>query len=256
MNLQLGVSAIVALAASSFAAADTIHVGRFVNTGGGAISYQGGFSPFISTSFFVGPDLMEHTLIHVNVSAMLASVGASGLSSATITDTGDNAYTQTSPGADIDLFTFSGLPGDASVSYLYEGPNAFHTGESAAAWANRVAAVDSFSGSQDIWHMTQLSLAAAGRVTAYLSQPGGYDGDNGGDDNDGDPDDSGGGIIITPPLIGNGSVSSAIDPLMLSISEHGVFEAFTLEIEAFTVPAPGAMGLLALGGFASRRRRG
>lgn len=211
----------------------TIDVGTFMNTSTG-VNYNGTYGDFFSSTVVSGQ--VDHIVLNVDVAGILTAAGMNRLISITATDTGENSYGTLSPGADVDLMTFNGLPGDAIVEYLYEGPNNTHTDESPNVWAQRVTELDTFSGAQDKYHFTHVSLGNEGRLTATFSSPG-------------DPGDPGGqdGIDIFEPIASGFS---------MNFSQAGSPESFSLSITA--VPGPGPLALLMAGGLIAggRQRRG
>lgn len=249
MNARCALSAIAALviASQTFAVdQDTVEVGSFVNTSVGVMSYTGAYN---NRTF--SEDVDGHTVISVDVAGILDSLGYDMLWSITITDNGSNTYGSLSPGADIDLFRVEGAATDVTYSYL--GPNPVHQSESVDRLADRLLQLDSYSGAQDAWDITQVSLGWDGAVTAtfnqpfdlrqWFSNPGdvGYGGDGFGPNS----------FFNDPPDGGEG------DPLpYLKVSEHGLFESFHITLTAsHAVPAPGALALIGLAGIVSKSRR-
>ena len=251
MKAQLGLAAVTALTISSATTAaintTSVNLGTFTNTGGGTINHIGEYDQYISSTAVPGSGTTVHTVVSIDLLGVLLSAGANAIYSVTITDNGMNAYGELSPGADIDLFSFSNFPAGAVVDYVYQGPNATHSNEDPSRWGIRVAALDSFSSAQDQWNLTHLSLGSNGSVTALLGMtlPGGPG-------NPGDPNVPSPGVGLDMPVIAGGT---GAEPL-LQISEHGFFESYTVTMEVFTlVPAPGSLALLGAAGLLNRRRR-
>ncbi len=240
MRNEYALGAIGALTMALTAVADvqTIDVGTVMNVApAGAYQYTGSFGGFLSaqTQFFG----YTHTVIAVDLNGILQSVGANALLSVSIKDTGNNTYAALSPGADIDLFAFEGISGDAQPAFSYTGPNQVHAGESSEALHTRAFAVDSFSGAQDAWNMTHVSLGYKGALKATFGTAGG-----------GTPGDPNGPIFIEAP--GTGSLGAT----KLLISEAGFSESFQILLEVTTVPVPApCAGLALLGLFIPGRRR-
>ncbi len=146
-----------------------LDIGTFRNIGAGVIQYQGSFGEFVSSQYITGET--NHTLITVDLEGLLASQQIGLFFGVRINDTGVNQYGSLSPGADVDYFAFEGLfPGNA-VEYLYDGPNAVHSNETAETLALRVGELDSFSGAQDAWDLVHVSLGDQGSLTGLFSQP-------------------------------------------------------------------------------------
>ncbi len=250
MNARCALGAVAALtiASHSFASdPQNVDIGSFVNTGTSTISYVGSFSDFVSHEIVDG-----RNVIGVNVTGILDSLGYDTLWSVTITDAGTNSYGSLSPGADIDLFRIDGASGSAIYSYL--GPNAVHQVETADILQERELQLDSFSGAQDAWNITHVSLGFRGSITASWTNPLQLH----------DFITPGPGIIDTGMGFGPGSFSYTPPPQdseggsmpVVFISEHGTFEAFSVSVMASsTVPAPGALALLGIAGFVGSRRR-
>jgi len=249
MNALSALGAVAALAIGTTAFAtnqETIEVGSFVNTSVGHMAYSGPY-----TDFVLGQAADGHTVITVDVAGILDSLGYNALWSVTITDNGFNSYGNLSPGADIDLFRMEGASTDAI--YSYAGPNAVHQPELSDRLRERTLQLDSFSGAQDAWNLTHVSLGQSGSMTASWVQPldlrdfvtpGTDDGGILGDDF------GGGWIGWTPPIETEGG-----DYPILFISEHGTMESFRISLVASNVPAPGALALLAVAGLVGTSRK-
>jgi hypothetical protein len=225
------VGAIIAVAAAASAQANDVRVpidvGAFANTGPGTIYYDGAFGPYVRSEAVPGPDGWMHTRIEIDLAGIVAARDCGGFYGATVVDLGQNIYGPLSPGADIDLFAFENLGAPVDVSFLYEGPNPVHQGEPEALLARRVRCLDSFSGAQDAWDYTHVSLGLEGRLKALLSEP--------------------------MPLI---DLPADEKPTLL-VSEAGSIEFFKVRILA-TIPAPASSALLVLAGIVGwrpRRRR-
>jgi len=199
-----------------------IDIGTFVNTGGGTIGYEGKFGAFVSAAKVPGPN--QHTLISVDLGGLLTSLGVDAFLGVRITDTGLNTYGALSPGADVDLFRFDGLAPDIELAYLYDGPNPVHQNETSDQLAVRAGFIDTFSGAQDAWHVTHVSLGAEGSLTALLSDPQ---------------------HVIDFPGPGVG-------PFLL-MSEAGTSETF--QVDVLAIPTPGTLVLLGLSAVFARSRR-
>jgi hypothetical protein len=226
--------AIGALCTMTVVSAESISIdlGTFSNDStGGAYTYSGEYGSFVSsqTQFF---DYL-HTVIVVDLAGVLQSVGANAIVSVKVADSGANTYGPLSPGADIDWIGFDGLNG-GSAAFAYSGPNAMHAAESAATIAQRIAAVDSFIGAQDVWHGVHTSLGNQGSITAAMS-----DGSNN-----------------AYALLHNGQLGG-LTAAKLFVSEAGSSESFKITMEAMSieVPAPAGLAILAGLGLAGRRRR-
>lgn len=250
MNARCAIGAVMALAICtvSFAAdQQTVEVGSFVNTGVGSMTYSGPHADYVLAEAIDG-----HTVIAVDVAGILGSLGYDELWSITVTDNGFNAYGELSPGADIDLFRMEGAAADAIYSYV--GPNTVHLSELPSTLQDRSLQLDSYSGAQDAWDYTHISLGQSGSVTAMWLQP--IDLNEwiipGGDD-----EGPGGGFGPGFHGYGGSSDSEGGDMPVLFLSEHGTFESFSVSLVASTIPAPGAIALLALAGVvgSSRRRK-
>ena len=199
-----------------------IDIGTFVNTGVGSIGYEGKFGDYVSSAKVAGPS--QHTLISVDLGGLLTSLGIDAFLGVQITDTGLNTYGALSPGADVDLFGFDGLSPDIELLYIYDGPNPVHQNETTEQLALRVGTIDTFSGAQDAWHHTHVSLGQEGSLTVLLS----------------DPQD-----VIDYPEPGVG-------PFLL-MSEAGTSESF--QVDVLAVPTPGTLVLLGLAAVFARPSR-
>jgi len=221
MNAACAIAALTAVSLATHATAGGEHVsvdlGWFMNVGGGNIYYDGGFAPWISSSF--GPGSTTHTVMEIDVDGILSSLGYAALAGITITDPGVNAYGTLSPGADIDLLNLSGVDPDAVLIWDYDGPNVIHRDEPSWALPWRTAYLDSFSGAQE-WDWTHVSLGRHGVLTATFLQPQRLD---------------------------------VYDPILL-LSEAGMTESFRVSLVAI-VPAPGGLSVLAAAVLLPRRRR-
>jgi MYXO-CTERM domain-containing protein len=248
MNAHCALGAVAALAIGTHTFADdqqTIQIGSFVNTGVGSVGYNGPYTDHVLYEAVDG-----HTVISVDVTGILDSLGYNALWSITITDNGFNGYGALSPGADIDLFAIEGV--SAAAMYAYVGPNAVHQGETADRLAERSLLLDSFSGAQDAWNITHVSLGMNGAVTASWAQPVDLRQFVEGSDGATSPGTGfgSGWLGYVPPVDSEGG-----DAPVLFISEHGTFESFSVSMVASTIPAPGALALLALAGVVGKSRR-
>ena len=228
MTVHTALGAIAALLVTFPVDASTgpaIDIGTFVNTGVGAIGYKGNFGDYVSSAKVAGPS--QHTLISVDLGGLLTSLGVDAFLGVRITDTGLNTYGTLSPGADVDLFGFDGLSPDIDLLYIYGGPNPVHQNETTEQLALRVGAIDTFSGAQDAWHQTHVSLGQEGSLTVLLS----------------DPQD----VIDFP-----GPGVAGVGPFLL-MSEAGTSESF--QVDVLAIPAPGTLVLLGLAAVFARSRR-
>lgn len=218
MRAACAIAALTALSVTSHATAEhvTVDLGWFMNTGGGGIYYDGGFTPWVSSGF--GPGSTTHTVIGIDVAGILAALSYEWLTGVTITDTGANAYGTFSPGADVDLLRLTGIDSDAAVSWTYDGPNINHDGETSWHMAYRTAGLDSLSGHQE-WDWTHVSLGNHGSLAATFE----------------------------PQRLRDNAP-------FLALSEAGSFESFRVSLDAI-VPAPGALSVLAFAVLSARRRR-
>jgi len=241
-SCALGAIAALAFAANSFAIdPQTIEVGSFVNTSMSTATYTGPYTGFVSHAAVDG-----HNVMTIDVAGILDSLGYNLLYSITVTDNGANSYGSLSPGADIDLFRIDGPNVDYFFSYA--GPNATHHPEDSDRLGERLLQLDSFSGAQDQWAVTHVSLGQNGSITATFAQPvdlSSWFTGSGGSTN-------GGGPVFNPS---NPPDSEGGDLPILMLSEHGTFESYRVTVVAATVPAPGAVALLGLAGFIGQRRR-
>jgi hypothetical protein len=241
MRTTSALSAIAALTVGSAVMADSqfVNVGTFWNTPpAGNIGYNGEFGSFISTQTVIFD--YTHTVISIDLTGLLQSIGANALVSVTVTDTGANSNGPLSPGADIDFFKLVGAPEGISTSLAYLGPNNVHINEGGESLANRVDAVDAFSGAQDVWNMTHVSLGTAGSLKATFSG-----GQSSGSDSN----------VL---MYGGSSGSGLVAPVKLLLSEAGFSESFKIGIEvtSLDVPCPAAFApLLGLATIGRRRRR-
>jgi hypothetical protein len=220
--------AIIAIAAATTAHANDnrvpVDVGVFANTGPGTIHYDGPFGAYINAVGVPAPDDTMHTRIEIDLAGIVLSQGYGGFYGATAVDLGNNIYGPISPGADIDLFAFENMPAPTDLTFVYEGPNAVHQGEPSEILGQRVRYLDSFSGAQDVWDRTHISLGMEGRMKALLDHP--------------------------IPLI---DLPVEERPLLL-ISETGSIEFFKVRILA-TIPAPASGSLLLIAALLAARPR-
>jgi MYXO-CTERM domain-containing protein len=229
MKARLVLCAVGALAMGNVARADladpgscTIDVGTFINAGVGEVQYSGDFAPFVGVEVVDGANRVD-----IDLAGLLASVDQVAFAAVRVSDTGGNVYGPTSPGADIDLFTFSGLDDGAGLTYLYEGPSPVHVGETSEELAVRLASIDHQPGLDETEAMQIVSLDMLGVITAQLTEPQG--------------------IILTPGVAGSGP--------MLHLREAGTGEAFHVQVIATAIPGPGALALLGLAALVAGRRR-
>ena len=194
-------AAAIGLAGSPVAGADILELelGSFLfGHGTDDYEYVGDHAAFMGSD--VEGDPIEKTVATIDLGAVLAAFDMSAIAWITISDPGTNFY-NSNPGADIDLFTVSGLPEGVGVEYGYEGINPLYTDMSSAELAQQVAEVDFTDGAGDASDLF-VSLACEGSLTmSFLDWPdSGGSGDDPGDDSgsgdsgpgDGPGDDSGG----------------------------------------------------------------
>jgi len=285
-------AAAIGLAGSPVAGADILELelGSFLfGHGTDDYEYVGDYAAFMGSD--VEGDPIEKTVATIDLGAVLAAFDMSAIAWITISDPGTNAY-YTNPGADIDLFTVSGLPEGVGVEYGYDGINPLYTDMSSAELAQEVAEVDFTTGAGDASDLF-VSLACEGSLTmSFLDWPdsggGGDDpgddsgsgdsgpGDDPGDDSGGDPDtDDGadwepGDILDLPGLGGDSPIGGevavpSIDPdaLFLRFNEIApTAEWVTISIgllaSSHHVVVPGPFTITALPvavGLMRRRRR-
>jgi len=201
--------------------ADIVSVGRFQNTAWGEVEYIGDYGDHV-TSYRRGQDTLRYTLIEVNLTAILEAIGAQGLASVTVIDSGDNRYGG-SPGADVDQFRIANLSPEIGRTMLYDGPTSTHQSETSDELWNRVRDMDWGTSGGGLSSGTYVSLGMEGRLTYQLSDI--------------------------------QSILENPDPVLLRLSEAGNHERFYIEIETADVPAPGAIALLGLAGLTCRRPR-
>ncbi len=219
MNARRALCAIIALiscAMAGSARAEVINLGSFRNHAPGNIIYSGDYGSYVSSG--LAGENLDRTLITIDLSSLLQSLGYNALISVMVQDSGGNTYGQSSPGADIDLFEVRNL-GDITPEFSYEGPNPVHQGETAEELGRRVRTLDAASGHQDFSHRTFVSLGNSGKLTADFGSP------------------------------------VAIGDSVLQLSEAGNGETFRVYVDAVVVPAPGVAGLLGMALLRGRRRR-
>lgn len=243
MNAQKALGAIGALTLSTVAIAGqtnppapptpvSIHIGQMRNTGWGAISYAGDYSAHVTASKAPQSANTFPTLITIDLSAILSINGFEAFSDVSVVDSGQNAY-GASPGADMDLFTFAGLPNNVAYEFEYLGPNPTHLSESAGILGLREAIIDTQTGATDNGSFAFVSLGLNGKLTANMS---GWSGNGGGGEG---------------PAIPTGLTSG----ISLLLSEAGSGESFDVYVTTANVPAPGALALLGMAGLMGRRGR-
>ena len=208
----------------------TIDVGRFSNTHPvPSYSYVGSWDEYVCAIEVDGC-----TVFDINVAGIMSNAGAQYLRSISIRDFGNNAYGELSPGADIDLIEFIGLPEGVELDATYTGPTVDHVDENTAELLARVDELDAFTGANQRDDDVYVSLGHLGELNVMFGDI------NGSDDGGGiDPNSSG--------LSGCG--------FHIRIAEAGSHERFTLHLETSNIPAPAAAPVLAALLGASRRRR-
>lgn len=231
MHARTALGAVVLAALATGAAhagnpeADLV-VGTFSNTGVGTVDYQGDWADSFTITV-----VDTANRIDIDLGGILAATGADAFSAVRVIDTGENAYTAGSSGADIDLFVLTGLDAGITTTYSYLGPTPTHQTEDSDMLALRTHAIDAMSGQNEWngpWHV---SLGDSGVLTTQLSDPQG--------------------IMSGPGVAG---ATSALGPF-LQVREAGFSESFRIELELASVPAPGALALFGLAGAFGRRRR-
>ncbi len=158
--------------------------------------------------------------IDIDLGGVMTVLQQEAFIAVSVVDTGTNIYTASSSGADIDLFTFSGLTADAELEYRYDGSNANHWGESSEVLATRVAELDAFLSATETSGLHYVSLGDEGALTAQLDVPQGI-------------------------IFGDSGLAGASLGPVLHLSEAGVGESFRIEVVTTAIPAPGALAVLA-----------
>ena len=242
---------------NSSAAADTIDLGTFANIGQGEIEYTGSFETYINST--QQGDNGEHTVVSIDIAAILNSLGGVGIESISIIDTGNNIYNG-APGADIDLFRINGIDPDA-YNVLYDGPTSVHNDETETELRGRMNTLNWGSGNGQLSGGTYLSLGQEGVITAiFQAQSGGGNGNGNTGGGDSDPFGDNGGGLGSGGLGGGGNGGAGgmgIDGsnLWIEIAEAGNMERYQVVIETISIPAPGAIAILGAAGLIARRRR-
>ena len=229
-------SACALLLAPPSADADFLEVdlGSFRNTYPvPTMEYEGDFAQHVWTDTV--DYLYPRTRYNIDIGAIMQEVHADSLVSITIIDTGVNQY-YGSPGADVDLLDFTGLPHGTQFTAEYVGPNQHHQGESSQTLMERVALMDSTSGSSP-GGINHVALGYLGRLMVGFTLP---------PDDVTDPGDDGG--------IDSTMVMASTDLLLLHLGEAGYSEQFQVIATFSMVPSPGVMGILAIAGTVLRRR--
>lgn len=221
------------------------------------LEYAGAYSNFISSRV---DTVSPRTIVGFDLFGIMQQLGGSlALVGVRVRDGGGNSYGTWSPGADIDLIHIVGAPLDGTTAMSYAGVVAQHLGETDAVLRARVSACDSVSGDQHYNVQHFVSLGAGGTATMSFSgflhsgpvSGGGGSGSEGGF---GPGSSTGGGGESQPAVYGGLLITQG---MMLELSEAGLGEKYGVELlfETASVPAPGAIALLALAGFVARRRR-
>ncbi len=276
-----GAGAVAIAAPATQADVDTLNLGTFANAGFAEINYEGDFGEYISVTGQLESD-NDYNVITIDLASLLEDAGFNVVLTVTVVDTGLNQYNN-SPGADIDLLSFQGLMEEVTVGFDYDGPVELHSNETSEQLAERLSNLDAENGVHNSEAPYMVSLGNQGSLTATLTgwpgidpdtrgevdpsddtsnddgdgEPDGNDGggsddgggDSGDDGGDGDSGDDGGGDDD-----GGFDPSSLVVPTLL-ISEAGMAESFEVYITVESVPAPGALALLGMAGFAGRRSR-
>ncbi|RLS96823.1 MAG: hypothetical protein DWI10_01735 [Planctomycetota bacterium] len=223
------------------------------------IEYSGNFGYAVSSYLDTSA---TRTVTSFDLNSIVLQIGGDlALTEIRVYDAGGNSYGTWSPGADIDMFRVTGAALEGNVVAGYSGVVTQHLGESAAILAARIAGLDSVSGDQHYNSEHFTSLGAGGRAWMHFdgfmhSDGSGSSGSSGPGSGSGGsgPGGFGGGGGSTTPIYGGLLIAAG---MKLEIGEAGLGEKYGVELvfEPATVPAPGAIALLALAGFVARRRR-
>jgi hypothetical protein len=217
------------------------------------ITYIGGYAPFITSSIAING--VERTLVAIDLYGIMQAAGLQWLESVQIFDGGGNQY-NSSPGADIDFMSITGLAAGTITHLAYAGSNPTHLAETAEQLAARVAALDAVSGDQDWSHAHFVSLGMAGTLTATFGIP-----DGGGSGGGGSGGGSGPGSTFGGGTPGGGGTMPLVQiapGMTLLLSEAGLGEWYGIRLVGYaTIPGPGPLALLGLSaaGLLGRRRR-
>lgn len=193
------------------------------------------------------------TIVSFDLAEIVDMLGGNlALSEVRVRDAGGNSYGSWSPGADIDLCRIVGGSLAGQIDYRYTGGVAQHAGESSLVLGSRVAELDAVTGDQHYNSTHFVSLGQGGVVSMAFSGFLHSGGSSDGSGSSGGPGGySGGG---QSPVYGGLLVA---DGMKLEVGEAGLGEVYGVELvfTPATVPAPGAIALLALAGVVARRRR-
>lgn len=179
--------------------------------------------------------------------------GGLALSEVRVRDAGGNSYGTWSPGADIDLCRIVGGSLSGQIDYRYSGGVTQHLSETSLVLGSRVAELDAITGDQHYNSTHFVSLGQGGVVSmsfsGFLHSGGSSDGSGTGSAGSGAGGYSGGNAVYGGMLVADG--------MKLEVGEAGLGEVYGVELvfTPATVPAPGAIALLALAGIVARRRR-
>ena len=258
MHLHTAITSVfAALAVSGFASANmVVDIGTVRQIAPRpSIQYTGGFGGAVSSHLDASG---TRTVTSFDLNDIVLQLGTDlALVEVRVYDAGGNSYGAWSPGADIDLMTITGATLEGNVVTGYTGTVAQHVPESSEVLAARLAGCDAISGDQHYNSLHFVSLGASGK--AWMQFDGflqGYGGESNGSGGSGSgpgsgPGSWGGG---TTPIYGGLLIA---DGMKLEIGEAGLGEGYGVQLvfEQSSVPAPGAIALIALAGFVARRRR-
>ncbi len=222
------------------------------------LEYAGAYSSFLSSRVDI---VSPRTIVGFDLFGIMQQLGGSlALVGVRVRDGGGNSYGTWSPGADIDLIQVVGAPLDGTTAMSYAGVVTQHLGETDAVLCSRVSSCDTVSGDQHYNAQHFISLGAGGAATMSFSGflhsgPDSNGGGGGGSDGGSGPGSWTGGEGESQPAVYGGLLIT--QGMILEVSEAGLGEKYGVELlfETASVPAPGAIALLALAGFIARRRR-
>ncbi|MFM7259904.1 MAG: hypothetical protein ACKO3W_04805 [bacterium] len=226
------------------------------------VEYTGSYGSAVSSR--LDPD-GTRTVTRFDLHDIVVRLGGDlALTEARVYDAGGNSYGNWSPGADIDMMRIAGVIPAGDIAFRYTGTVAQHLSESSAVLRNRTYTCDAISGDQHFNSEHFISLGAGGRAimqfSGFLHSAGSTGGSGSGS---GEGTGMGGGTGMGEWTGGSGGTEPTYGGLLiangmaLEVSEAGLGEGWGVELvfEPATVPAPGAVALLALAGMVARRRR-